>query len=283
MTELITEPAAEPVTEPVTEAVYFGTDGSMKDGWQSTMPEGYRDEKSLAGVTNAQQVAKMFVDTKRMVGKDVIAIPTDASTEGEWEQFYQAGGRPDTAADYNLAIPDDYPEDLSGLVFPEGRLALWQDRLYKAGINKKTAHTLISAFAQDQLENYQKVQLDAENTETELINGLTRDWGAAYDQNIHLGNMAVEEGTNGDAEFKARVVAKIQKDPDLTRFASNLGNKFAEGRPPNYAAIPTPGDLQDKIDTLMADPLYTNGTQKQRMAIANKIMNIREQMKPADG
>ena len=75
-------------------------------------------------------------------------------------------------------------------------------------------------------------------------------------------------------------MAKIRKDPDLTRFTSNLGSKFAEGKSPNFSAVPTPSDLQTQIDEIQANPLYLKGTYKQRMDLANKIMAIREKMPP---
>ena len=273
-------PVVAPVIAPVAETVYFGTDGALADGWQSTLPDGYREEKSLATVKDAKVLAKMFVDTKRMVGKNVIAIPTDASEPGEWEQYHIAGGRPDTVEDYNLAIPEGVTEEIAAKVFPEGSLAKWQERFFKGGVSKKAADVFIAEFANDMLAEVQAVTQAQELEASELTSGLAKDWGAAFEQNKHLGNMAISEGTGDDAEFKERLTQKFGNDPDFVRFTSNLGGKFAEGKPPGFGAIPTPNDYQDQIDTLMENPLYTNGDQKQRMKIANKIMAIRKLMKP---
>ncbi len=114
----------------------------------------------------------------------------------------------------------------------------------------------------------------------ELTSGLATDWVVAFEQKIHLGNMAVVEGAAGDDDFKARIVEKFGNDPDFVRFTANLGGKFAEGKPPGFAAIPTPNDYQDQIDTLMADPLYTKGTSQQRMKIADKLVALRKLQKP---
>lgn len=278
----VVEPAvAAPVVAPVAETVYFGADGALADGWQSTLPEGYREEKSLTTVKDAKVLAKMFVDTKRMVGKNVVAIPTDASEPGEWEQYHIAGGRPNTVEDYNLATPEGFPEEIAAQVFPEGRLGKWQERFFKGGVSKKAADAFIAEFANDMIADMQAITQSKELEATELVSGLATDWGAAFEQNKHFGNIAINEGTEGESEeFKARVVEKYGDDPDLTRLLANLGGKFSEGKPPGFGAIPTPNDLQDQIDTLMQDPLYINGDQKQRMKIANKIMAIRKQMKP---
>ena len=277
------EPVTEPVVAPVvaTDPVYFGTDGVLNEGWQGTLGEEIRDEKSLLSFKNVGDLAKSFVTTKKMVGKNVIAIPTDTSTEGEWQEYYKAGGRPETVADYNLAPPEGFPEEIKAKVFPEGRLEKWQERFFKGGVSKKAADVFIAEFTQDILADYQSIQQAKEIAMTELKSGLTTKWGAAYEQRKHFGNMAIEEGTTGDDALKERLLAKPWiNDPDFVEYSSNLGGKFSEGKPPGFDAIPTPSVYQEQIDALMADPLYTKGTQPQRMKIAEKIMAIRKLMKP---
>jgi len=277
-----TTETATATTEPVTTEApqYFGSDGTLNEGWQSTLPEGYKEEPSLSTVKDAKILAKMFVDTKRMVGKDKITVPTETSTEAEWEAYYKAGGRPETVADYNLKVPDGIPAEISELVFPKERISKWQERFFKAGISKKAADQFISDYAQDMLLDLQN-RKNAEDAEmAELKGGLSAEYGNAYDQKIHLGNMAVNEGTLGDEEFKSRLTSKFGNDPDFIRFSVNVGSKFAEGKPPDFSAIPTPSDLQTQIDKLMASPVLTDpkSTPAQRKVITDKIMALRTQM-----
>jgi hypothetical protein len=280
--EVTSETKQEETTTETTTS-YFGADGALNDGWQSTLPEDYRDERSLASVKDAKVLAKMFVDTKRMVGKDKIAIPSDTSSEAEWEEYYKAGGRPETVADYAIKVPDDFPKEVVEQVFPEGRIAKWQERFFKGGVSKKAADAFVAEFAQDMLEDYKNMQLAKQQQRTELVNGLNEDWGSAFDQNKHLGDIAVTEGSNGDFEFQQRLSAKFGNDPDFVRFSANLGAKFAEGKPPNFAAVPTPTDLKAEIAKLMEDPLYLNGTKQQRDRLIAKVMALRDKMpKPAN-
>lgn len=280
-----------PTTTEVTTAtapVYFGTDGALTEGWQGTLEEDLREEKSLLSFKTVGDLAKSFVTTKKMVGKNVIAIPGDTSTEGEWQEFHKAGGRPETVADYNLAAPEGFPEEVLEQVFPKARLEVWQERFFKGGVSKKAAEDFVAEFANDMIIDLQAMNQAKELEATELTNGLATDWGAAFEQKKHLGNIAMNEAATSiiggqpvvNEEFKARLVQKAGDDPDIIRAFANLGEKFAEGKPTGFGAIPTPGDLQDQIDKLMADPLYTNGDVKQRMKLAEKIMTIRKLMKP---
>ncbi len=281
-------PVVEPVVTPVTPTEFFGTDGVLNEGWQGTLGEDIREEKSLLSFKNVGDLAKSFVNTKKMVGANVIAIPTDISTEGEWQEYHKAGGRPETVADYNLKVPEGFPEDALEQVFPAARLEAWQERFFKGGVSKKAADLFIAEFANDMIADIQTMNQAKELKATELTTGLATDWGAAFEQKKHLGNIAMNEAAssmvNGKAvvneEFKARLVQKAGNDPDIIRAFANLGEKFAEGKPPGFGAIPTPSDYQDQIDKLMEDPLYTKGTQPQRMKIANKIQELKKLLMP---
>jgi len=276
--EPVVTPAVEPAVEPVTS--FFGNDGTLAEGWQGTLDESLREENSLKTFKTVGDLAKSFVLTKSMVGKDMIEVPTDASSEAAREAFRKAGGRPDTVADYNLKAPDGFPEEMLEQVFPKAKIEAWQDRFFKAGISKKSADEFINNFAQDMLTDHQGMQQAEEMKRTELVGKLATEWGAAFEQKKHLGNIAVDEGTKGDDEFKTRLTEKFGNDPDFIRYSSNLGSKFAEGKSPDFAAVPTPSDYQNQIDAIQENPLYMNGTQDQRMKLANQIMVLRRKMKP---
>ncbi len=278
----VVTPAVEPVVAPVVAPVtnFFGADGVLNDGWRGTLEDGLRDDKSLLSFKSVGDLAKSFVNTKKMVGANVIAIPTDISTESEIEAFHIAGGRPDTVADYNLAAPEGFPDEIKEQVFSDARMEKWQEMFFKGGVSKKAADAFVAEFAKDKLADYKNSKLAEEQEMATLKSNLSIKWGAGFEQNKHLGNMAVTEGSDGDFEFQQRLTAKFGNDPDFVLFTSNLGKKFAEGKPPGYDAIPTTNDYQDQIDALMADPLYSKGTQPQRLKIAEKIMALRKLMKP---
>jgi len=165
-------------------------------------------------------------------------------------------------------------------MFPADRMAKWQERFFKGGVSKTAADAFIAEFANDMLVDIQGVNQAQENQKAELLSNLSTEWGAAMEQKKHLGNIAIEEGTGGDEDFKERLTQKFGNDPDFIKYSSNLGGKFSEGKSPNLTNVPTPADHQDSIDALMADPLYISGNATQRMRIADKIMAIRKLQKP---
>lgn len=236
------------VAEPV---ALVDSEGNLRENWRETLPEDIRSEKVFDRVSNFEGVMKSLASAERMVGKDKVVIPNEASTEEELDTFHRAGGRPDTSKDYNFVKPEDFPEEL----WDEEFATQVQEILFKGGASKQLADALFTHNLSTIL-TATKAQTEADERDFKDAEGsLHRDWGNAYEQNKHLGNVAIEKGSNGDAEFKERIVQKFGNDPDFIRYSSNLGSKFAEHGIP-IPGVPTPSDLQKQIDDESAKKSY---------------------------
>jgi hypothetical protein len=227
-------------------------DGTFSKDWVNGLEEDVKSDKGLSTFKNVKDLAKSYVNARRMIGKEKVAIPNEKSTPAEWEAYYEAGGRPKTSGDYKL----DYPKDMPVPEQPELRKA-YMELAHKNGISNKQATALYefyngivkqSVVAQQQQEELQMKEADEK---------LKTVWGKAYEQKIHFGNVAVEQAVNGDEELKIRLTDKFGNDPDFIMAMSNLGDKFAEHRTISQN-VPTPGDIQTKINDLMATPAYMN-------------------------
>lgn len=230
-------------------------DGVLKDGWRESLPEDIRSEKVFDRVNNFEGIMKSLASAEKMIGRDKVAIPTEASSDVEWDAYYIAGGRPETAADYNLARPEELAEEF----YSQELATAAQDLFHKIGLSQKQADALFAFNNNNVIAQLAKNKQDAELAATTLKDGLYADWGNAFEQKKHLGNVAVEQGASGDDEFKERLTQKFGNDPDFIRFAANVGSKFAEGTAVDTSKlIPTPGDIQARIDTEMHKPVYGN-------------------------
>lgn len=227
--------------------------GNLRDGWTSILDEDLRDNSFLNESKTIQGMARSVVSARSMVGKDKIPIPTEASSEQEWDTFYKIGGKPETAADYSLTRPEDFPEEHYSEDFAKAA----QELFHKIHLSKKQSDALFEFNNTYNLQAIKaKAATDVQDSE-KLKTGLYSDWGNAYEQKKHFGNKAIEHGTEGESpEFKQRIVEKYGSDPDLVRLLSNLGSKFIESTSPDAAMIPTPGDIQEQINTETAHPAH---------------------------
>jgi len=284
----MTEDGLAPATEEVTTeapATYVGADGTFSEDWTSHLTdESLRGNASLKTLPNVEVLAKNYVNTKSMVGKNTIPIPGDTSDALEWEQYYKAGGRPDTPGDYNFTRPDNIPEEYYSQADANGAM----EAFHQLGLSQKQANAI---FKMHNDRVAQGLDASAQQTASELEalkQNLLVEWGNAYEQKTHLGNIAMDKAATVmkdgqmvvDEEFKARLVEKGGNDPDIIRAFANLGMKFVESGSIEAVNIPTPGDYQAQIDTIMENPLYLNGTPQQRKKLTDQIMRLREKMNP---
>lgn len=275
-----TETPAAPTEAPV---ALIDNEGNFREGWTGILDEDLRDNSFLNESKTIQGMARSVVSARSMVGKDKIPIPTEASSEEEWNAFYKVGGKPETAADYNLTRPEDFPEEHYSEDFAKAA----QELFHKIHLSKKQSDALFEFNNTFNLQAIKaKVASDEQDSE-KLKTGLYSDWGNAYEQKKHMGNIAIEEGTKKESpEFKQRIVEKYGNDPDLVRFMSNLGSKFAESTSPDAVQIPTPGAIKEQIATEQANPAYGSDwakkgfTKPQHKAQVEKVAALyREQSK----
>jgi len=241
------------------------------------LPEEIRGAKVFDRVVNFEGVMKSLANTEKIISADKVPIPNEASSDDEWNAFYIAGGRPDTAADYNLTRPEEMPEEH----YNQELATAAQELFHKIGLSRKQADALFKFNNDNVIALLTKRTQDAELAMQTLKDGLYKDWGNAYEQRKHLGNVAVEKGTDGNGEFKERLCQKFGNDPDFIRYSANLGAKFAEaGAVDTSKLVPTTADLQTQIDNEMANKAYgidyaKHGfTKKQHEAQVKKVSQL---------
>ena len=255
----------------------FNADGTLVENWQNLAPEGYEDlkeDKTLPRLKNIWDMGRSYVSVRKQVPLDKMPRPNDNWGDEDWSEFHKAGGRPDTSGDFNIKRHEDIPEELMTKEMIDG----YQELFHKIGLSKKQSDALVT-YNNDLTVKALKNQAQMQELEgIKLKDNLTVKWGRAYDQNVHLGNIAIEKGFKGDEGLKERLIEKVNEDPDLIEFASNLGSLFAEHKIVESANIPTPADLQTQITALEQDPRYLSQDKSVRMPLVNQVMRLREQM-----
>ena len=225
-------------------ASYVDDEGNLADGWHGILDEDLREEEpTLSRIKNIRTLAKSMVQARKMIGKDHIPKPNENSTDAEWEAYYKAGGMPETAADYNITRPDDFPEEM----FDPQKAVEATELFHKLGLSTKQANALYEWDLARTKAGYEKMQQAEADARESATANLMKEWGQAYEQKKHLGNVALEQAAGGDEGFKARIVNKYGNDPDFIKIMANLGGKFAEHGDVQIAMIPTPMDLKDQI------------------------------------
>ena len=239
----------------------FGEDGNFSENWTHTLSDtSLHDNQTLKSAKTVEALATMTVSAQKMVGADKVAILNEASSEVEIDAWHKAGGRPDTAADYGFARPEALPEEH----YNQELATAAQELFHKLGISKKQADAIFEFNNNTVIAQLAKKVQDAELEVTTSKEGLYADWGNAYEQKKHDGDVAINKGTEGEKEgFKERFLnipladgTVLGNHPDFIRHNANLGKVYREANPAIATSIPTPTDIQTSIDNEMASKAY---------------------------
>lgn len=258
-----------------------GEDGVFAENWTHRLKdESLHEDPTLKTLKSIDMLAGNHVLQRKKIGGNTVLIPGEGSSEEEWNEFHTAAGRPDTAADYNLTRPEELPQEH----YSQDLANAAQELFHKIGISKKQAEIIFKFHNDNAIATLTANQRAEEAEFKQLEQNLFAKWGNGYEQRKHFGNYAVEEGTKGDGEFKARLTAKFGNDADFIEFASNLGGKFAEHGDIATAQIPIPKDMQSAIDEEMGKKSYgldyaKHGfTKAQHKAQVDKVYAMREEL-----
>lgn len=266
--------------------VRFNAEGDFTENWTQTLTDtALHDNPTLKSAKSVESLANQLVNAQKITGMDkdrMLVAPNEASSEEEWAAFHKAGGRPETAADYNFARPEELPEEY----YSQELATAAQELMHKLGLSKKQADELFAFNNNALIAQLTTTEQDGKLAMQKLTDGLYADWGNAFEQKKHLGNVAIEQGTAGNPEFKVRLIEKFGNDPDFVRFSANLGSKFSEAGSPEIAIIPTTGDIQSQIDEAMAhkshgaDYKVHGFTKAQHEAQVEKVSQLYKTMFP---
>ena len=249
-----TQVASEPVSSSSTSII--GDDGKFTEEFYGALPEDIRNEQTVRNVKDPSDAMRQLVNAQKLIGRDKIAMPKEDSSASVWDEFFRAGGRPETAADYNLKRPDDFPEEL----FSTDLAGQAQELFHELGISQKQADALLAFNLNTATAAFQEQQQAQELAQKESLENLYKDWGsgAAFEQKKYLATLAVKEAVGEDIGAQERLTEKFGDDPDFIRAMSVLGAKFAEstGAP---QTPPTPVAMKDMIAEEMATLAYKGG------------------------
>jgi hypothetical protein len=156
----------------------------------------------------------------------------------------------------------------------------FQDLFHKLGLSQKQVDAIVAYNDELTLAKMKTMEQEEEDSSNMVQDQLRKDWGLAYDQNVHRGNVAIDKDKDVelDPAYKARLLDKINKDPDLIRFASNMGYKFVEHKIVEDPGIPSPIDIQKQIADTIADPRYTSKDLSVRQPLIDKVNRLYEQL-----
>ena len=187
------------------------TPGSWYDSIEDSDLKGYLQNK---GWKDPSELAVGYRNLEKLVGQDKLVMPKGADDKEGWNRVYDAMGRPKSAEEYKLPLPEGDNGE-----FAKAASA----KFHELGISQNQANALAEWWngQQQNAMQAQQAQLQQQGLRAEQdMAQLKTDWGQAYDENINLGKRAAQTfgldqakleslesawGTKGMLEFMAKI------------------------------------------------------------------------------
>ncbi len=170
-----------------------GAPPSEPSGLLEGLSDDNRRVADAKGWDSADKIVESYRNLESKIG-DSLRPPGDDASPEEWQAFYGRLGRPDTATDYEFAMPDGLTEDFPYDAESAGRFAEWA---HEAGLSPRQAQGLHDRFVQDMSGRFSASQQEDVSAIDEAHATLVEAWGESttegYRRNVDLANRALRE------------------------------------------------------------------------------------------
>lgn len=204
--------------------------------------------KAVTGHRNAEKIIGAPAE-------QVIKLPKDDSPEA-WGQVYDRLGRPKTADDYEIPLPQQGANE----EFAKG----FKAKAHEIGLTAKQAKAL-AEWNNGAVGSILNQQLEAGRAQFVTDEAdLKKGWGAAYEQNVGIAKSAAQKF--GVEPEKIDALQQVMGFKATMEFFHNLGTRLGEDKfvgnghnPGNggFGGVLTPAQAQARIGELRADSNWT--------------------------
>lgn len=232
---------------PFSYSTMVGEDGGLSDNWREGLPEDIRGEKCLDSIKHIGALAKSYVLAQKSMGSGKVAIPTEHSTKEEWDNFYKATGRPDSADGYSLdGVKDALPE---GVSLDDDEVKSFRDFAFANGISQKGFDAALK-FDIERVQRQQAAAIAADQKEyADTIAKLQADYGPQMNAVVAQCNKAMDVfGLKQVLEEKG-----LLNNYTIIKALAGIGARISESRLIGDGA-PSVTSPQDRLNEIRNNP-----------------------------
>jgi len=221
--------------------------GNWWDGFQDNELKGYVQNK---GWKDPADLAVGYKNLEKLLGAEKMPMPKGADDAEGWNRVYDALGRPKSADDYKLSVPEG----------DDGGFAkLAAGKFHELGLTAKQAEGLAAWYNEQGTGRMNEMQQQQAAKAEADMQSLKQEWGAAFDENVEYGRRAAREyGLNAE---KLSALENSLGTSEMLKLMATIGraqgeSDFVTSSSGNTFGM-TPSAAQQRISALRADKTWT--------------------------
>ena len=245
--------------------------------WKETISEEYRNDPNISKFTEIDALAKSYINATKMIGSDKIAVPTNNSTEDQWNEVYNKLGRPES--------PDKYKLDFKSEVAPvdENAIKSFAEVAHKTGLNEKQAQAILDFYKQNSENSVQQLKIDTETAQAQAEQQLRQEWGKQYESNITKAASVAKANMSGDVlDMQLKDGTRLGDHPEVIKGFAKIAGLLSEDKmaTPESETVDQGRDLETEISKIVNDRSgpYWNKTHPDHSKMVQQVYTMREML-----
>lgn len=221
--------------------------GNWYDGFQDNELKGYVQNK---GWKDPADLAVGYKNLEKLLGAEKMPMPKGADDAEGWNRVYDALGRPKSAEDYKLPVPQG----------DDGTFAkVAAGKFHELGLTAKQAEGLAAWYNEQGNGRMTQMQQELAAKAESDMQSLKQEWGGAFDENVEYGRRAAREyGLNAE---KLSALENALGTGEMLKLMATIGraqgeSEFVTSSTGNTFGM-TPSAAQQRISALRADKTWT--------------------------
>lgn len=228
-------------------AANLGDSGGAAKSWRDGLPDDLKADPTLGKYSDITNLAKAHIELQKKFGQKGIFKPGPNASIEEIKSFRESLGIPTEADKYDMG-------KFEGVNIPPETVKWAQKIGSDLGIEPQAFNKVITEYMKLDASVQAGMKTQTENQWKANLDGLKKEWGDAYDQNMKKANFAAEK-LGGKPMIEALMKAGVHNDPNVIK-AFVEASKFyredtlREGGINNDRV--TPAELDAKISSVQS-------------------------------
>jgi hypothetical protein len=267
-----TTPTPTPIEKSVT-----ATGGDAPGNWKTSISEEFRNDPSIEKFTEIDALAKSYINATKMIGQDKVVIPTNNSTEDQWNEVYSKLGRPESADKYSLDAKSEIVD------MDEGAIKSFAEQSHKLGLNNKQAQGILEYYKNNMEGTAQQSRIDTETAQTQSEQQLRQEWGRDFEGKVKQAGALAKANINPEVlDMQLQDGTRIGDHPEIIKGFAKIAGMMSEDKilSSENENTDTSKDIESEISAISNDKNgpYWNKNHPDHDKTVQKVYTLREML-----
>ena len=244
--------------------------------WFDGLDSDLKNHPSITKFKDPASLAKSYVNLEKAIGGDKVPVPTEKSSQEEWDMFYNRLGRPSVPENYKLPeldLPEGFPE------MPEEALKDFKKEAHAKGLTDRQAGELYKWYMETEKQRFNQMSEERVNQRNNAEKTLRKEWGKAFDGNLDMIKGLIDK-YGGQTVRDAFDRTGVGNDPVMAKFLLEMSKNLSEdalggkGRPYTMSPEEAEGEI-NKIMGTKEHP-YWNKMHPEHKAALDRMKSLAE-------